>query len=150
MAKSILGSTWVYPYVQMTHFIGLSLWIGTNLALDLRLVGVGKKLQTAAQLSDTLFAWNWAGFGIAIFGGFLLFSTTAVSYLQDVAFRTKLGVLIPLGLLLHIIVQRKSRHWGRNTDTPVIAKLAGLIELLLWISVITAAVLIPTYLAEPA
>ena len=42
-ALDISGSTWAYPFVQMTHFSGLSLWIGTNLSLDLRLMGVGKK-----------------------------------------------------------------------------------------------------------
>ena len=42
-ALDISGSTWAYPFVQLTHFTGLSLWIGTNLALDFRLLGLGKK-----------------------------------------------------------------------------------------------------------
>ena len=29
-ALDISGSTWVYPFVQATHFSGLSLWIGTH------------------------------------------------------------------------------------------------------------------------
>jgi hypothetical protein len=39
----------------------------------------------------------------------------------------------------------KTRAWGRLPDTPAVAKLAGLIELLLWLSVVTAAVEIPTH-----
>ena len=39
-ALDISGSTWAYPFVQMTHFSGLSLWLGTNLSLDLRLLGI--------------------------------------------------------------------------------------------------------------
>lgn len=149
LAMNILGSSWAYPYVQLIHFTGLSLWVGTNLALDLRLLGIGRKRQTAAQLSAALFAWNWTGFGIAITGGFLLFSTTAVSYLQDAAFRVKLGMLVPLGLVLHIVNQLKAQDWGQQEDTPTAAKIAGLVELLVWFCVITAAVLIPAYLAEP-
>ena len=42
-ALDISGSTWAYPFVQATHFTGLSLWIGTNLSLDFRLLGIGKK-----------------------------------------------------------------------------------------------------------
>jgi hypothetical protein len=57
----------------------------------------------------------------------------------------KLGVFVPLALIWHIIVQRKARTWGETMETPLIAKFAGLVELLLWICVVTAAVEIPNY-----
>jgi hypothetical protein len=144
LAMGILGSSWAFPYVQLIHFAGLSLWVGTSALLDLRLLGVGKKHQTASQLSEALFVWNWIGFGITILGGFLLFSTTATIYIKNPAFRVKLGVLIPLALLVHIVVQRKARAWDHR-DTPVVAKLAGLAELVLWLGVASAAVLIPYF-----
>jgi hypothetical protein len=143
-ARAILTSSWAFPYVQLTHFTGLSLWIGTNALLDLRLLGVGKKRQTASQLSDAMFVWNWIGFGIAFLGGFLLFSTSATIYIKNPAFRIKLGVLIPLALLLHIVVQRKAHAWDQE-DTPMASKLAGLAELTLWFCVASAAVLIPYF-----
>ena len=143
-ARAILTSSWAFPYVQLTHFTGLSLWIGTNALLDLRLLGAGKKSQTAAQLSDALFIWNWIGFGVAFLGGFLLFSTSATIYVKNPAFRVKLGALIPIALLLHIVVQKKAREWDQE-DTPMTAKLAGLAELTLWFCVACAAVLIPYF-----
>jgi hypothetical protein len=144
-ALNIAGSIWAYPYVQMIHFTGLSLWVGTNLALDLSLLGVGRKRMTPAELSGALFAWNWIGLGIAVTGGFMLFATAATSFIVNPAFQLKLAVLVPLGLILHIIVQRKARTWGLTTTTPAIAKLAGFTELLLWLSVATAAVSIPIF-----
>jgi hypothetical protein len=138
-------SLWVYPFIQLIHFSGLSIWLGTNAAVDLRLLEVGKKRQTAAQLSDALFVWNWIGFCIVVLGGFLLFSATATTYLANPAFEVKLGMLVPLALVWHIVVQQKARTWGQVPDTPAIAKLAGLVELLLWISVVTAAVEIPNH-----
>src|ERR1700704_4388812 len=93
-ALSIAGSDWAYPIVQATHFTGLSLWVGTNVAVDLSLLGVGKKSAASLQLSETLFVWNWIVFGIAITGGFLLFSVSAETYLTNIAFLTKLGALI--------------------------------------------------------
>jgi len=144
-ALDISGSTWAYPFVQMTHFSGLSLWVGTNLALDLRLLGIGKKRQTASQLSDALFAWNWLGFCIAVAGGFMLFASAATKYIPNPAFEIKLGILIPVGIILHIVNQQKARTWGQTSETPMAAKLAGLLELLIWFSVITAAVSIPNY-----
>ena len=142
-ALAIAGSDWAYPLVQATHFTGLSIWIGTIVAVDLSLLGVGKKTSTSLQLSDALFIWNWIGFGIAITGGFLLFSISAETYLTNIAFLTKLGLLIPLGLVLHVVIQRKAPIWEKASETPPLARVAGFTELLLWLCVATAAVLIP-------
>jgi hypothetical protein len=141
-----LGSAqYAYPFVQLTHFTGLSMWLGTTLAVDFRLLGAGKRFQTAAQFSDALFAWNWIGLCIAVLGGFTLFSIAAVGYVDNPAFRLKLLLLIPIALAWHIFVQRKTRTWGQTTETAPAGKMAALIEILLWISVGTAAVWIPNY-----
>jgi hypothetical protein len=144
-ALYISGSDWVYPFVQLTHFTGLSLWIGTNLALDFRLLGLGRKRQTAAELSKSLFAWNWTGFGIAICGGFMLFAASATKYVVNPAFLIKLGILIPCALIVHIVNQNKAKVWGATADTLRIGRYMGLLELLLWIGVVIAAVSIPTF-----
>lgn len=142
-ALAIAGSDWAYPFVQATHFTGLSLWVGTNVAVDLNLVGVGRKTSSSAQLSDELFIWNWIGFGIAVTGGFLLFSVSAETYITNIAFLTKLGLLIPVALVLHIVVQQKAPIWEKASELPTLAKVAGFTELMLWLCVATAAVLIP-------
>jgi hypothetical protein len=144
-ALDISGSTWVYPFVQATHFTGLSLWIGTNLTLDLRLLGVGSKRQTAGQVSEALFAWNWTGLCIAVLGGFLLFSSAATKYIPNPAFELKLGIFVPVGILWHILVQWYSRRHEQSETVSAFGKFAGLFELLLWFSVITAAVSIPNF-----
>jgi hypothetical protein len=143
--EGVRTSLWAYPFVQLIHFTGLSIWLGTNLALDLRLVGVGKRRETAAELSRDLFAWNWIGFCIVLLGGFLLFSSTGTTFLVNVAFRWKLGFFVPVALVWHIIVQMKAKVWGETPDVPAVGKLAGLAEMLLWICVITAAVEIPNH-----
>ena len=142
-ALAIATSEWAYPFVQATHFTGLSLWIGTSVAVDLSLLGIGNKRQPPSRLSDALLAWNWIGFAIAVTGGFLLFSVSAATYLINAAFLTKLGLLIPVALALHIVIQKKIRSWGQMPNIPAVAKLAGLAELLLWLSVASAAVSIP-------
>jgi hypothetical protein len=142
-ALAIAGSDWAYPFVQATHFTGLSIWVGTSVAVDLNLIGAPKNSSTRMHLSDALFIWNWIGLGIAITGGFLLFSVSAETYLINLAFLTKLGLLIPLGLVFHIVIQQKAPEWESASEMPPVAKVAGFAELLLWLSVATAAVLIP-------
>lgn len=142
-------SEWAYPFVQLTHFVGLSLWLGTNFALDLRLLGIGKKNATAAQVAQELFAWNWIGFAIAVTGGFVLFSGLASLFIDNRAFQWKLGMFIPLALMWHVFVQRRALDWGKTMEIPDIAKLAAGIEILMWICVVAAAVLIPESFAKP-
>lgn len=138
-------SIWAYPVVQLTHFTGLSIWLGTNFALDLRLLGIGNRKATPAQVAQDLFVWNWIGFAIVLTGGFMLFSGIATAFIENIAFQWKLGMLVPLSLLWHIFVQRKARVWGQTMDAPGVAKFAALTEILLWLSVITAAVEIPNH-----
>jgi hypothetical protein len=142
-ATAIAESDWAYPFVQATHFTGLSLWIATNAALDLSLLGVGNQYENPAKLSSGLFVWNWLGLAIAITGGFLLFSVNASMYVTNIAFLLKLGLLIPLGLIVHIFNQVKVREWGSKPELPLAAKIAGATELILWVGVATAAVSIP-------
>jgi len=136
-------SNWAYPFVQLIHFTGLSIWLGTTFALDLRLLGVGHRRSATAQVAQELFVWNWIGFAIALTGGFLLFSGLAKAFVENIAFQWKLGLFVPLALIWHIIVQRRARDWGQTQDAPGIAKLAAGAEILLWICVTVAAVQIP-------
>lgn len=130
----------MYPVVMWLHFVGLSMWLGTTLNVDLRLMGVNPRRPTAAELSNGLFAWHWIGFAIAFLGGFLLLSAEATTYVTNTGFRLKLAVLTPLALIWHVLVQKKTLVWTQTGQTSAIGKWAGVIEFVLWISVVTASV----------
>jgi hypothetical protein len=140
-----IRTTAIYPFVQTLHFTGLSLWLGTNIIVDLRILGVGNKKQTAAELSSALFAWNWIAFCIAVVGGFLLFSGTSSLYVVNPAFQFKLGLFVPAALTWHIVVQSKVKTWGKEFTTPAVARIGAVCEILLWLCVVSAAVEIPSY-----
>jgi hypothetical protein len=137
-------SLWAYPVVQAIHFSGLSLWVGTIVAIDLRFLGLGPKRQPAGQLAGNLLPWTWTGFGIALLGGILLFAASASAYFRNPAFQIKFLLLL-VGIAYHIVVQRKAPMWGQSPPIPLVAKLATVTELTLWICVITAAVEIPNH-----
>src|SRR4030095_13476294 len=102
---TIRASSLMYPVALWVHFIGLSMWLGSTLTVDLRLLGVGARRQTAAELSNGLLPWSGNGFGVAFLGGFLLFSAEATTYVTNTGFRLKLAVLIPLALIWRLVVQ---------------------------------------------
>lgn len=137
---TVRDSSWMYPVVLWVHFVGLSIWLGTSLTVDLRLMGIGARRRTAVELSNGLFEWKWIGFAVAFLGGFLLLSAEATTYVTNTGFRLKLAVLTPLALMWHVVVQNNTRAWTQTGQTSAIGKWAGLIELLLWIAVVTASV----------
>jgi len=137
---TIRGSSWLYPIVLWVHFVGLSMWLGTALTIDLRLSGIGAKRQTAVELSRGLSAWKWIGFSVAFVGGFLLLSVEATTYVMNTGFRVKLAVLTPLALIWHVVVQKKIPVWSETEQTSAVGKWAGLIEFVLWVSVVAASV----------
>jgi hypothetical protein len=130
----------MYPVILWLHFIGLSMWLATCLSVDLRLMGVGARRQTATELSNGLFMWKWVGFGVAFVGGFLLLSAEATVYVTNTGFRLKLAVLAPLALMWHVVVQKKVRAWTETGRTSVMGKWAGALEFLLWTAVVAASV----------
>jgi hypothetical protein len=142
VATTISHSLWMYPFVQLIHFTGLSLWVGTIAIVDLRFLGLTGRHQNATLLAEQLLPWTWTGLGIAILGGFLLLSASATTYLQNAAFRVKIPIVLT-GILYHIVVQQKMRRWGSSPEMPTVAKLAAFLELAVWIGVVTAAVEIP-------
>ena len=130
----------MYPVVLWVHFVGLSMWLATSLSVDLRLMGVGARRQTAVELSSSLSSWKWIGFGIMLVAGFLLLSADATTYIANTSFRFKLAVLTPLALTWHVVVHKNTRAWTGNEQISTIGRWAGLIEFLFWISVVGASV----------
>ena len=143
-ALAISRSLWAYPVVQMLHFSGLSLWVGTIAAVDLRFLTPAGRGRPAGEFAHQLVPWTWTGFCIALLGGILLFSASASAFFINPAFRVKFALLL-LGIAYHIVIQRKAPAWGQAASIPPIARLATFLELALWMGVITAAVEIPNH-----
>ena len=137
---TIRDSSWMYPVVLWVHFAGLSIWLGTRLTVDVLLMGDGARRRTACELSKGLLAWSWLGFAIAFLGGFLLLSAEATTYVTNTGMRLKLAVLTPLALVWHVVVHKKTRACTQFGQTSAIGKWDGVIEFLLWVSVVAASV----------
>ena len=136
----VRDSTWMYPVMKWVHFVGLSIFLAAILTVDLRLIGVGGRRQTAVQLTDGLLAWRWIGFLMAFVAGFLLFSVEATTYVSNIGFVLKIAVLLPLALIWHLVVHSKARTWTQSERSSAIGKWAGLVEFLLWTSVVAASI----------
>jgi hypothetical protein len=143
---AISESGWIYPAVEVAHFFGLFLLVGTIAVIDLRLLGLAGRRQNASELAQNLFPWMWTGFGIAVVSGFLMFAAGATAFVASTQFRIKMLVIL-LAVTFGAIIQRKTAQWDQPSGIPRVAKLTALISLALWIGVILAATEIANYSA---
>jgi hypothetical protein len=132
----------LYPAAEILHIIGFVLLVGSIVALDLRLLGLGRgiAIQPMARL---LLPLSRLGFLLAIGMGFLLFSADAAHVVRNPAFQAKL-LLIAAALLnialAHAGTWRRLAMW--QGEAPRGARLTGLASIVLWIGVICAGRLI--------
>lgn len=131
-ANAMNGPEWAFPLVQSIHFIGFAFSIGTIAIVDLRLLGLGMRRQSAAELAADLDPWTWVGFALMLITGPLMFSADAVVYHVNPSFQFKMVCLL-LAFLFHFTIHRKA---ARSELPPLAARFAGAFSLLLWTAVI--------------
>ena len=76
---------------------------------------------------------------MAAITGALLFSSNATTYAHNFFFQGKLVLLVVAGLnmaVFHFFGIGDVERWGAARQTPIAAKAAGAVSLLVWISVI--------------
>jgi hypothetical protein len=131
-ANAINGPEWAFPVVESLHFIGFALSIGTIAIVDLRLLGLGVRRQTAQELAQDLNRWTLIGFAVMLITGPLMFSADAVRYHYNPSFQFKMTCLLA-ALLYHFTLHRRAVRPGVS---PLAAKFAAALSLTLWTGVV--------------
>ena len=100
------NNEWAFPLTECFHLAAMALSIGTIAVVDLRLLGLGMRRQSSAQLVRNTELWTLAGLAIVITSGLLIFSSDPVHYLNNGPFQFKIAVLL-LGIVYNYTVHRK-------------------------------------------
>ena len=132
----------LYPMAEILHIMGFVLLVGAIVALDLRILGIGRTI-AIQPLARLLLPLSRFGFIVAIGMGFLLFSADAAHVVRNPAFQAKL-LLIAAALINVAIAHggpwRRLAAW--HGEAPASAKLTAFASLLLWLGALTAGRLI--------
>jgi hypothetical protein len=133
-ANPLNSNEWSFPLTECFHVASMALCIGTIALVDLRLLGVGLRDQTAAQLvRDTEF-WTIGGFSIVITSGLLIFSSDPLKYLHSGPFQLKMALL-----LYNYTLHRKVAHSSPPSGLRFVT--AG-VSLLLWGAQVFSAIFV--------
>jgi hypothetical protein len=136
---------WTYAIVNLAHILGIASLFGAILVIDLRLLGVWRRVPLAA-LADTAPTVAACGLAIALVSGTGLLATKATEYVGNPFIYIKFPA-IALGILNAIAVRRSVAWRARSlraltpAETRRLAWMGGL-SLASWLTAIAAGRLI--------
>ena len=140
-------SALVYPIVMTTHLACIAVFGGMILMTDLRLLGVVTD-RSVTDVVNQFRLWKRVGFCIMVTMGVLLASSEAVKYAGNPYFRSKMSLLVFVGVHAAIFRPRVYNNTAEIDRAPFLpgrAKLAGARSLLIWLGVLTMGRLIGYY-----
>ena len=140
IATAIRENESLFPWIESVHVLAITLVVGTIAIVDLRLIGVASRERAAGRVASEVLRCTWAAFILAAITGVLLFASNAFNYAHNSYFQAKLGFLVLAGINMatfHLFFGRDINRWGISPHaTPLRAKIAGAISLLVWIGVV--------------
>ena len=140
VATTISENENLFPWIESVHVLAIVLVVGTISIVDLRLLGIASLDLTVRRLMRDVIPYTWGAFAVAAVTGSLMFSSDAVHYAHNFLFRGKLVLLALAGLnmaVFHFIGIGDVERWDTGTGhTPIAAKAAATISLLVWIAVV--------------
>lgn len=137
-------SVWAYPLVNTLHLLGVALLMGGVAALDLRILGVWRRV-AQADVARVAVSLASAGFLLAVVAGPLLFVVQAKTYAVVWLFWLKMALLLLAVLNAGLVV--RSGAWRRfagadQERASTNLKLAAVASLLLWLGVMATGRLV--------
>jgi hypothetical protein len=137
LADAVRSIPWLYPALESAHYIGIACLVGGIMLIDLRLLGVAKKL--SIELMITLLPWVWIGFSINAITGGIIFVYGATTFGTNPPFLIKMSLILIAGInaLIFEIMARKGRDsWVLTGTAPVSARAVATLSLVLWAGVV--------------
>jgi len=133
-------SRYVFLAVLTVHVLTLTVFVGTAVMIDLRLLGKTMTRVPVSQVVSRLLPWNGAGFLVMMASGTLLFYAAPLLRYENVFFRLKMAALV-LALvnvwLFHRTIYRRVAEWDLHPVPPPPARMAGALSLTLLAIIIT-------------
>jgi hypothetical protein len=134
-------SLWGFPILVAVHIIALVFSVGIVVWLDLRLLGLSMTGVPVSRVYRRLMPLAFVGFAVMMLSGGTILTGFATSAYKNPYFRAKLIALLLAGLnafAYHTNIERRIALWDRAPTPPMPARMAGIISMVAWATVILA------------
>jgi hypothetical protein len=139
----MVNSPWAWPAAETVHFLGLSLSFGVLLAVNLRILGVMRRVPFADV--HRLLPWGMLGFGANLITGMLFFIGQPRQYIDSAPFYWKVVFLMIAGAnFLYLTVFKKA--WTADADgwdASLADKAMAVSSLFAWLAVLYGGRMLP-------
>ena len=128
-------SVYGFTILLTVHVVGMCMFFGLILMMDVRLCGVGNRSTACEEIQQRLFPWQMIGFAVVVITGFLLFYSKPLTYYGKGFFWVKMGLMLLAGInagLIHLVTHRAG---GGGWDSGL-ARFAGVASIVLWSGVL--------------
>jgi len=98
MASSIRENDWQFPMIESIHVLAVTVFLGSIIWVDLRILGVAYKDRSLRRFTKELLPITWVMFVVAVVSGFALFASNAVNYSHNIYFQLKILLLVLAGI----------------------------------------------------
>lgn len=145
LSTHIRESVWTYPVIESIHVLGLGLFLGLTLVMDLRLIGATLRTTPVGDVMRGLLPWVRWGFALMAVTGVLLTIASPVQFYANPFFTAKLVLLAMAGVnvwVFHSTVYPAVHRWGAAPRPPFRARLAGGLSLVFWGGIVVTGRLI--------
>ena len=139
LAGKIRDSLYLFPLIESSHVIGLTMVFGTIAIIDLRLLGIASTRRPFTRIASDILKWTWAAFVLTVATGLLMFITNAGVYYHNFHFRSKMALLALSGinmLIFEFTAARSVHRWDKDAAAPLAGRTVAAVSLVLWISII--------------
>ena len=134
-------SQWGFPILVAIHLMAITLSVGTLVWFDLRLLGVSMTRYRASLMYRRLTPWMFTGFGIMMISGLTLLAGFATAAYSNLYFRIKVLAMVLAAvnaIVYHRYTERRIASWDESAAPPKGARVAGLLSICVWATVIVA------------
>ena len=134
IGEAIRESTWLFPFIEAFHLVGLAVIGGAVLLVDLRLLGLGLRRQPVAELARDAQPWLIGGLLFMIASGVPLFLAESIKCYYSFAFWTKMTALL-LAIVFTFTIRRRVVSAPEGRFSPTLYRTVGATSVLLWSTV---------------
>jgi hypothetical protein len=134
LGRAIRNSEYAFPIIEFFHLAALAVIGGAVLIVDMRLLGLGLKKTSVAQLATDAQPYVTGSLIVMLATGIALYTSEATKCYASVAFWIKMVSLV-LAMTFTYTIKKRVTAGDEKTVSIGVGKLVGVVSIALWFAV---------------
>ena len=134
LGAAIRNSEYAFPIIEFFHLAALAVIGGAVLVVDMRLLGLGLKKTSVAQLAKDAQPYVTGSLMVMLVTGVCLYTSEATKCYASAAFWIKMASLA-LAMIFTYTIKKHVTAGDEKTVSIGTGKLVGLVSIVLWFGV---------------